>query len=216
MWCVIEGIDGSGKSALTAALAKDPRLTVVLKDDPGPPTEMVDERLAAMHRLAWSYDNAEAVWTYPRRYWLHTLAAWFWLFHHHRLADLVAEPGAVVVTDGWYFKHLARFQASGDDGFAAAAAEVFGELPQPDVVVLVDTPPRVAQERLGGAVKPSEAGAFGDPDAAHDLSGFVDYQARTRAALGEILDRHSALVLIYEAPAPGEVAERLAALVAGT
>lgn len=200
MFCVIEGIDGAGKTALAADLQGDDRLTVVLKDDLDPAGSFADQRLARMHALTWSYDPTEEVWAYPKRYWAHTLAAWFWMFYDHRLAGPIA-AGRVVVTDGWFFKHLARFMVDADGDFAALAAGLFAELPQPDAVVLVDTPVADAQHRLGEAVKPSEAGAFSNPAAPTDRSGFADYQSAVAKMLFALLDGHAAVVVRPADPA---------------
>ncbi|HEX6508156.1 MAG TPA: thymidylate kinase, partial [Chloroflexota bacterium] len=82
----------------------------MLKDEvaAGGSDDWMTQRLRMMHRLVWSYDHAEPVWTYPHDYWLHLLCAWFSLFYHSYVRGGV-DSGTTVITDGWYFKHQARF-----------------------------------------------------------------------------------------------------------
>ncbi|WP_116246810.1 AAA family ATPase [Nocardiopsis sp. FIRDI 009] len=192
---VVEGIDGAGKSHLLSRLADITCETVVLRKDDRPESgnRWAEERLAAMHRLTWGYDHAEPVWHYPSRYWLHTLAAWYELFHHVHVAPALAEHRPVIV-DGWFFKHQARMALSKDEDMVSLAAQVFSALPQPDQVVKLSTPPGLAAVRRSGSSKPSEHGAFLTDQTATSERGFTTYQTRTNQALDELLRRHPAPV----------------------
>ena len=146
-----------------------------------------------MHRLTWSYDHAEPVWTYSSRYWLHTLAAWYELLHAAHIAPAIAQ-GQTVIVDGWYFKHQARMKLSDDLRLTSLADQVFSAVPQPDRMVWLPTPTEVAARRRRGSSKPSEHGAFLTGEATTDPGSFTDYQTRTAQLMEELLHEHSAHV----------------------
>lgn len=199
----LEGIDGAGKSHLLTQLAdRHPNATVVRKDARPPGgSPWSEERLTTMHRLTWSYNHAEPVWTYPSRYWVHTLAAWYELFHATHVAPEVARDRTVIV-DGWHFKHLARMKLSGDAALTSLAERAFSSLPQPDRVVWFPTPAEVAARRRKGTSKPSEHGAFLTGRATTNPEAFTDYQSRTAQLMDELLHEHSAPVHTLAADDP--------------
>lgn len=187
-FCVIEGVDGTGKSHLAEVVRQHGQvaslsdIVVVLKDDV---TEQqatwATHRLNAMHRLTWSYAIDEPVWNYSRQYWLFSLLAWFELFYAEYVAPQLA-LGRTVITDGWYFKHQARFRLSGDQVFVDFANSALQLLPRPDLVVLLDTPLVEIAARKQHS-KPSERGVFESVDGCD----FFGYQQRVREALYEVL-----------------------------
>jgi len=191
----IEGIDGAGKSHLLSRLATTAsQVTALHKDHPlRTGNTWLDRRLVLMHDLTWGYDHAEPVWGYPAHYWLHSLAAWYTLFHHAHVAPALSHTRPVVV-DGWYFKHQARMTLSGDDRLVSQAEDVFSALPQPDRIILLTTTAEVATTRRAGTSKPSEHGAFTTKRATTSPDDFTDYQTRTARALEELLGAHPAPV----------------------
>lgn len=199
-FCTIEGVDGSGKSHLAARLQRHvassgigERVVVLRKDDHGHSlSPWVQRRLKRMHELTWSYNPDEPVWHYSRQYWLHALASWYALFHDQVVAPQL-ERNAVVVVDGWYFKHQARFHLSGIPALIQMADLVFGSLPQPDAVLLLDTPIEHAAQRKAADSKPSEHGAF-DGGHSRDAASFVAYQGRSNDQLYSLVDTHDAHV----------------------
>lgn len=249
-FCVVEGVDGSGKSHLVRAVrdhvvggrshppeisavpsppsppggsapaAGLSRVTALLKDDLAVSDgSWTGDRLAAMHALTWSYQEDEPVWDYSRRYWLHTLCAWFELVHQAVVAPAAAT--GVVLMDGWHLKHLARFSLSDDTALIQEATAAFGALPQPDLVIVLDTPTDHITNRKTTS-KPSERGAFDNPaDSAGAGSGgvaggvgsrtplaqFAGYQGRTAAALEKLLAGRSGVARL-----PGSHADPAAVL----
>ncbi|MBE2997208.1 AAA family ATPase [Nocardiopsis sp. HNM0947] len=199
----LEGIDGAGKSHLLTQLAdRHPNATLVRKDARPPSSSpWAEERLTTMHHLTWSYDHAEPVWTYPSRYWVHTLAAWYELFHVTHVAPAVTQ-GRTVVVDGWHFKHLARMTLSGDAALISLAERVFSALPQPDRVIWLPTSTAVAAQRRSGNAKPSEHGAFLTNQATTSPGSFADYQSRTARLMADLLHEHRAPVRTLAADDP--------------
>lgn len=191
----IEGIDGAGKSHLLSRLATVTSQVTALRKDHPPRTGglWLDRRLTLMHDLTWGYDHAEPVWDYPAHYWLHSLAAWYTLFHHAHVAPAL-DRALPVVVDGWYFKHQARMTLSGDDRLVSQAEAVFSALPQPDRIVLLTTPAEVATTRRARTSKPSEHGAFTTKRATASSATFTDYQTRTSHVLEDLLGEHPAPV----------------------
>ena len=202
---VVEGIDGAGKSHLLSRLTDSTREVVVLRKDalPRSGSPWVDGRLSAMHRLTWGYDHAEPVWHYPARYWLHTLAAWYELFHHVHVAPALSH-GYPVVVDGWYFKHQARMALSGDEQLEDLAAQVFSAVPQPDHVIRLSTPAHLAAARRNGNSKPSEHGAFLSGETTMSVRSFTDYQTRTSQALNSLLVAHPAPIHTMDSTSDAE------------
>jgi thymidylate kinase len=195
-FCVVEGVDGTGKSHLAGKaneyLEANGRtdVVVVLKDDARHAEATWEaRRLSAMHRLTWSYDEFEPVWKYSRQYWLFSLLAWYTLYYEKHVAPHLAD-GKTVVTDGWYFKHHARFMLSGDEQFIALANLTLGTLPQPDVVAFLDLPIADAAARKKGSSNPSEHGAFDAEVEVSDVASFTDYQQRSHTALLVLLNEH--------------------------
>lgn len=189
----VEGVDGTGKSHLVRRLAEravvagGQSVAILLKDaDDAARTALGTERLAAMHALTWSYPVDEEVWRYSQRYWLYTLLSWYQLYHETRVLPELAR-GRVVVADGWFYKHWARFSLSGDEELRSTARELFLGLPRPDAVFLLDTPVATAAHRLRGSFKPSEAGAFEAGRADLDVTDLVSYQGRSARALHHVL-----------------------------
>jgi thymidylate kinase len=189
----VEGVDGTGKSHLVRSLAQRNVVTggqpvvVLLKDaDNAARTALGTERLAGMHALTWSYPVDEEVWRYSQRYWLYTLLSWYQLYHEMRVLPEL-ERGHVVVADGWFYKHWARFSLSGDDELRSTARQLFLGLPRPDAVFLLDTPVATAAHRLRGTFKPSEAGAFESRRADLGVGDLLSYQQRSATALHQVL-----------------------------
>lgn len=191
----LEGVDGSGKShllneyALTHEFNLDSSIVALPKDSAG--REVGDDwarrRLDTTHALVWSYDESEPVWSYSRHYWLFALAAWYRLFY-----DCVVLPelrsGRTVVTDGWYFKHEARLLLTADSDFTRTVDLVFGALPQPDQILLLDAPVDELIKRKS-ETKPTERGAYekGGVPGRDRMTDFATYQSRTRLQLLENL-----------------------------
>jgi dTMP kinase len=189
----VEGVDGTGKSHLVRSLARrgvvagGQSVAVLLKDaDNAAPSALGTERLAGMHALTWSYPVDEEVWRYSQRYWLYTLLGWYQLYHETRVLPELRR-GRVVVADGWFYKHWARFSLSGDDDLRSTARQLFLSLPRPDAVFLLDTPVSTAAHRLRGSFKPSEAGAFEAGRSDLDVGDLLSYQERSATALHQVL-----------------------------
>jgi thymidylate kinase len=229
-FCVVEGVDGAGKSHVVQALrayVRDhdvPAFTVLLKDGLAVSDgSWVNNRIAAMHALTWSYSHDEPVWDYSRRYWLHTLCAWFELVHQHAIAPML-RSGHLVVVDGWYFKHYARFLLAEDRTLAAEAAAAFAALPQPDLIAVLDTPlHRITSRKT--QIKPSERGAFdASSPAGNDRppvdgelepaarAAFLGYQGRTATVLDRVLAGHADVLRLPDSDiSPQELLELIAA-----
>ncbi|WP_433683366.1 hypothetical protein [Nocardia sp. CA-119907] len=163
-WISIDGVDGAGKTTLARQLqALDLKRTRILVRDDKPEQALdnslfVSKRLIALRELVWDYDPKESVWEYGTRYWLHSLASWFWLYYE----TVVIPAGRVssfVITDGWAIKHWARFRMHESPAIRDAADQVFRELPWPDRTVLLP-PGTVAGDGPTKQLKPSELGAF--------------------------------------------------------
>ncbi|HXX93545.1 MAG TPA: dTMP kinase, partial [Planctomycetota bacterium] len=140
----IEGIDGSGKSTLAARLAQDLSRAghpVLRTREPG--GTPIGEKVRA---LLLDVKNAEMV---P--------LAEFFLYMASR-AQLVEESirpalraGQVVICDRYYYSTAAYQGAAGNVGVDAVLdiSEKVARFAKPDLVALLDLPPKVARARQG-------------------------------------------------------------------
>lgn len=192
LFCVLEGGDGAGKSYLSDRVAQhlasigQRDIAVILKDQEYDQSSWLGRRLHGMHELTWSYDKKEPVWEYSREYWLYSLLAWYTLFYTTQVLPAIRN-GTTVLTDGWYFKHQARFRMSGIDNLIRLADQLFGMLPQPDVVIWINAPAEVAAARRLGTSKPSEHGAFDTGTGSLEPERLVTYQNSTKNELWNVL-----------------------------
>lgn len=187
-WISIDGVDGAGKTTLARQLQELdlPRTRVLVRDEK--PEQALDnslfvsKRLIALRELVWDYDPKEAVWEYGTRYWLHSLASWFWLYYETAITQ-AGRVGSFVITDGWAIKHWARFRMHESPAIRDAADRVFRELPWPDQTLLLP-PGVIAGNGPIKQLKPSELGAF-QPNGA---TTFDTYQQATWFQMRELAD----------------------------
>ncbi|HEY6736383.1 MAG TPA: thymidylate kinase [Candidatus Saccharimonadia bacterium] len=202
-FCALVGADGAGKSYLADQIARHltdtgrSDVVVAAKDQPFDGGSLAAARLLGMHRLTWSYPNDEEVWAYPREYWLYQIMAWFTLFYEQEVQPAL-ERGAIVVTDGWHFKHHARFRLAPDPNLVALADQLFARLFQPDLVLLLDTPANIAAARKAGTSKPSEHGAFDTGSGTLDPADMAAFHHAQSTALNGVLANHPATLLRME------------------
>jgi dTMP kinase len=141
---VIEGIDGSGKSTLAARLAGDlaaiGRKVLRTREPGGTP---LSEKIRA---LLLDRKNAEMV----------PLTEFFlYMASRAQLVDEVIRPalaaGQVVICDRYYYSTAAYQGAAGNVGVDAVLniSEKLARFQKPDLVVLLDLPPKVARTRQG-------------------------------------------------------------------
>lgn len=141
---VIEGIDGSGKSTLAARLAEDlarsGRKVLRTREPGGTP---IGEKVRA---LLLDPKNAEMV----------PLAEFFlYMASRAQLVDEAIRPalsaGQVVLCDRYYYSTAAYQGAAGNVGIDAVldVSEKVARFAKPDLVALLDLPPKAARARQG-------------------------------------------------------------------
>lgn len=161
---VLIGIDGSGKSTLLRALADAGVHTTSWHDlrshdvpamlAPNAPTE-IKARLTPLSRSMFIGGHLVAQYEY--------------------LVRPALDLGQDVVLDSYYFKLLAKERLL---GFAQPALESLClELPQPDALILIDTPPELSWSRKAGELSSYEH--FGAPT----RSNYLAFQEGIDAAL---------------------------------
>jgi len=141
---VIEGIDGSGKSTLAARLSEDlaavGRKVLRTREPGGTP---ISEKIRA---LLLDAKNSEMV----------PLTEFFlYMASRAQLVDEVIRPalaaGQVVICDRYYYSTAAYQGAAGNVGIDAVlnVSEKVAKFQKPDLVLLLDLPPRTARARQG-------------------------------------------------------------------
>lgn len=174
---VLEGADGSGKTALAAAVAR-------ILADRG--VQHVSRRQTASSQFAGKLTEhlAEMLWNcgdateLPDTFWLHTQAAWF-IAHATQVVAPALRHGPVIV-DGWYYKLWSKLLEQGYT--RGELGEVFARVPRPDQVILLDVEPATLWRRRKDSFRPTELGMHAGYAA--DVLGedtFLEYQAKGMA-----------------------------------
>jgi dTMP kinase len=208
MIVALEGIDGAGKTAVAAELARVlagaaghvehwAKSDLDLFED-----ARLRDRMAGLRELIWDPDEPEDALLETRHY-LFLLAAWFQALERSRLGHQRNGDGIAIV-DGWYHRVVAKAVIRG--GLAEEwVSSLFTSAPRPDAVVLLDVDPQTAWERKQ-AFKPSELGLWDGFDGER-RQAFTDYQGVVRAHLLEQARRHGWTVVPATSSSVSEVAE---------
>ena len=170
---VVEGIDGSGKSTLAARLAEHvaarKRRMIRLREPGG--TRLGE----AVRALLLDAKNAEM-----------TPLTEFFLYMACRaqLVDQIVRPalrrGSVVLCDRYYYSTAAYQGAAGGLGVSAVldVAERIARFERPDLVLLLDLPPRTARARDGD--RKDRVESKGEAYQRRVRRGFLDMARRDR------------------------------------
>ncbi|MFJ8582782.1 dTMP kinase [Micromonospora sp. NPDC093277] len=209
LFIAIEGIDGSGKTTATRnlveALRKSGHEAIALnKRTPGVLDDYVTKHLSLLAEAIWTNSKNSPIHLLGERHWMHLHAAYLSaLGKQIKEGQLVDKEGFVVV-DGWVGKLTARM-ATGRVNSAEEIFSFFGSIVQPDVVIVLDVPPEVAEDRLAGDFTVGETRSLG----AETSPGFVAYQSEVRAILLHLAESHGWLVYRHQGKSPAEVAQDL-------
>lgn len=177
----VAGIDGAGKSTLSASLHKaltgaGHEAILVSKHTTEVGDADLSEYLDAVNAVVYRRKAAVGP-AAGEHYWLFALAAWYTLQE-----QLVIQPalraGTHVVLDNSHHKILARY-AAGNEVPTEVAEQVFAHLPTPDVMLFLRITAEEALRRKT-AFTPLEAGRTGTDDEA-----FLAYQRTVTAHLRE-------------------------------
>ncbi|QMU67278.1 AAA family ATPase [Streptacidiphilus sp. P02-A3a] len=177
----VTGIDGAGKSTLSARLhralnAAGHTAILVGKNSTEVPT---DPQLSAyvdqLNELVYRRDPRVAQ-ACGDQYWLLALAAWYTLQDRLVIQPALA-AGTHVVLDNAHHKILARYAVNPDVPLRLSE-QVFAHLTQPDLVIFLRIGAREALARRKGEFTSLETGHSGSGDA-----DFIHYQDAVLAQL---------------------------------
>lgn len=183
----VTGIDGAGKSTLSAALhqglntAGEPTILVGKTTTDIPQDPALSAYVEGLNALVYRRDPQVARQC-GDRYWLLALAAWYTLQD-----ELIVQPalreGTHVVLDNAHHKFLARYAANPAVP-TEVAEQVFAHLTPPDLVLFL---------RIGAAQTLDRKGTFTSLEAGHsgtDQADFVHYQDTVLKHLREQENQH--------------------------
>lgn len=201
MLVTFEGIDGAGKTTVSR------RLFELLQEDfpaahyyERSTTEFADpdvrRKMTQLGDVIWTRDVGRRTENpLTDEYWLFLLAAWFSVIDRH-LLDLRRREGSLTLFESWYYRLVAKFLQKGFD--REWMLSLFATIEEPDLVVLLDVPPRLAWER-----RPSfsayEIGAWDRPAVSDPCLSFCRYQENVRAQLLTFARERSWLVIRQDA-----------------
>jgi dTMP kinase len=206
---VLVGVDGAGKTTLTETVAE--RLSPLgvrglshrtIGDDA---PAYVERAMRAVARLLWPEEDTTFDHLLPPEFYVHLKATWYSLF-----CECVAAPvrsdGYTLLVDGWVYKFIAKMTL--DDYPEARLREVFSHVPEPDLVLLVDTDVEAIWNRRSD-FKPHELGLH-DGFSELGRKSFLEYQGRLRNKLLEMAERDGwEVVPVPGTLSVGEAADRL-------
>lgn len=176
----IEGIDGSGKSTLAKELellgeiAGKPVYLIGKNSPIG--VDYVARHADGLRELLWREQTEHQRGGISDLHWLWLAASWFALVEQIEIENRVRD-GAVVISDSWFDKILARFSLKASSIVEQAHA-VSASLRRPDITVMLDVAPELAADRkcyFGY----SECGNF-DGLIGRSRENFVHYQGLVR------------------------------------
>ncbi|MGL4610642.1 MAG: dTMP kinase [Trueperaceae bacterium] len=186
LFVCLEGIDGAGKTTLAKQLviqlqSQNIDAVLVEKNSSTFDNPFVTRHSSILSPLIWDTTPEAPLYLLGDNHWLHLIAAWLFLVDHARLQPLLVKH-SVVISDGWYFKYLARFtlKANFDQSLVL---HTFQQLTSPDQVIFVHLPPEVAANRKA-IFSTAESGGM-DNFSANPRDGFIAYQTKVQALLEE-------------------------------
>jgi len=203
---VLEGIDGSGKTTLVPLVCQRLRppsgqALSLLKKGIEYEDAYTRAHLKRLRHVIWD-ERKPSVDVMGGEHWALLIAGWYAVLQ----ARTLATSHDTLVSDGWYFRNIAKSleeHAGLDEAWLRA---LFVPVHAPDVVVLLDVKPELALQR-GRAFDPRECGerALGGP------TDFVTYQSRIRCRmLGMAADEGWIVVTVEEEQTPEELADLIA------
>lgn len=181
-----EGTDGAGKSTIARRVFEQVRgdtgdVVFLEKNRPIPTEPYAAFHLAKIREILWEYEPSAPLGVLGDFHWLHLIASWFHATYECSVRPHV-EQGRVVIADGWHYKYLARF-ALKKAPLSVSVEAVFGGIPTPDRMILLDVDPAVAAQRKMGDLKPSESGELDGGVEVDRRRGFISYQTAVREVL---------------------------------
>ncbi|RSM61976.1 hypothetical protein DMB66_23215 [Actinoplanes sp. ATCC 53533] len=209
MFLTFEGIDGSGKTTLSSAVAQRLRERgnhVVLfhkKSVPPGVDPYVERHLKTLGRLLWDDADRQPIHLLGNDHWVRIMAAYFAATTETVIRPALSD-GAIVVTDNWYYKFIARMTintAHPRHDFD----DVFGALDRPSRTFFLDVDPEAAAVRKGHFTQ-GEVGKH-QRDGADTADGFVHYQTKVAAFYRDLASEQGWDVISPGLRTPAELAE---------
>ncbi|MTI43203.1 thymidylate kinase [Roseibium hamelinense] len=180
----IEGIDGSGKSTLAAALFDAAHhagyaTTLLEKRKLQGLSPYKEHHLSSIKNILWDYSDDDPIESLGDHHWYHLICSWF-----HAISEEIRNCEAqIVLSDGYYYKYLARF-ALKDGADLEYLRAAYWPILQPDLNIFLHIDPAVGYQRKN-TLRRSESGALNGYVEQDVRTSFIDYQNR----VSEILER---------------------------
>ncbi|MFF1308108.1 dTMP kinase [Streptomyces sp. NPDC058307] len=177
LFVALEGIDGAGKSATaeaTGRLMEEVDFPIVAFSKQHPPVEdsYIRQHLAKLREIIWEHPPDDPYYRLGQYHWIHLIASWFTAISHCAVVPML-ERGENVLVDNWISKSLARMRLNPEVEFSYAKS-LFREVPEPDLVVLLDVNPAIAGYRKS-TITAIEAGNLLS-DIGITLDNYIEYQ----------------------------------------
>lgn len=207
----LEGIDGAGKTTIAHQvvhhLAAHGLPAVLAEKNSGDFADpYVHTHSTVLSHLIWETAPDSPLYMLGDDHWFHLIAGWFALLDHCRISPLLRE-GKVVISDGWYFKYLARFKLKGHYDMELAY-RTFEKIIKPDQVFLMEIDVEEAARRKH-AFSAGETGAMDDKTVSN-IDGFKRYQRQVQDVLHVHAERERWHRVTCETRAPNLIACEIA------
>lgn len=174
----LEGIDGSGKTALVTRLSQELSIATTQRKEFLCESEFINKIGSKLKDVLWNSGDSRDL---PDEFWLYLQASWHVLLRNS-IYNRFREETSVVV-DGWYYKFLSKLLANGWESKDIDLQELYSLVPQPDVTILLCTSPQIAWGRK--IYRPTELGLHSPQFSKRKLGqgSFIEYQSRSLDAL---------------------------------
>lgn len=184
MFIVLEGIDGSGKTTLSKAVAEYlPNAVYVSRKTLPDSNSFVTSQMKKVHDLMWTPNHGALDHLLPRDYWVFLQCTWYSMLQEFVIKPIL-ESDKTVICDGWFYKFWARLE---QQNYQYSYLEtLFAHLIKPDKVILLNVPLDTIVERKKD-FKQYEMGSHLDGEAG-SFNKMISFQSNTYKNLSRYAD----------------------------
>ncbi|MDR1541387.1 MAG: hypothetical protein LBU32_26000 [Clostridiales bacterium] len=207
---VLEGIDGSGKTAVASLLANDLRkkrgknACCLSKKSTDALTQFQSDFMKSVRHVLWERNSDEPIAEVDESSWMYLHLLWYHMIEMFILPKYASYDYAVM--DGWFYKPLARniVNRKNDVDYTQS---LFKKICPGDSVFLLRAQPETCYLRKGGA-KPSECGIHMNGSVQSNAASFCHYQQNVYDAY-RLLSRKFPMVEIDAEPSAAQVSNSI-------
>ena len=202
IFVVLEGLDASGKTAVSKMIEKKlskwkvysivKREYFEISEDIYYENDYIMNFQKKLNELAWKQDADKLLCYMPVNTLGFIHAAWYEMFYLKYILDAKTRYDVILV-DGWWYKTFARIMVTSDYHYKCVIA-LAPFLPCGDVTIFLDVEPEIAWNRRKGEFNKFERGLQNDVlgyemEISSPFRQFVSFQKKTKKNILKILPK---------------------------